>query len=191
MQPVRPFKRLDANANSHRGKTRDSVPAMRERKTMNDLPKRLRLQADNYLSRTTSGKLLHEAADEIDRLKAELAAAKTDLARLAGTCHTYCDAPAQIRGAAYRDMAGTLAALDGHWDEAYGWPACYRRVERERDDARAFAAAIADETIDAYWDDGDEGGFQGTIDGDDAGTPQTTKLAALKAAWTKLTETKK
>lgn len=80
----------------------------------------------------------------------DLIAAAEDHAKLLGVVRTYCDSPGQIRGEAYRDMAGTLDAIDKpELVERYGWPACYERLkqrvaELEAENAMLRAMSILD-----------------------------------------------
>jgi hypothetical protein len=73
------------------------------------------------------------------RLATELQASRQQLGRIVGTVRTYCNVPPQVRGEAYRDMAETLAWIDGERDDLCGWPACYERMKSERDAAVKLA----------------------------------------------------
>ena len=63
----------------------------------------------------------NEAADLIEQQR-------RDFGRMFGVAKTYCTAPAQLRGECYRDLNGTVEFYEG-WSDAFGWPACFRRVE--------------------------------------------------------------
>lgn len=76
-----------------------------------------------------------------------------NLAKLIGVVRTYCDSPGQVRGEAYRDLAGTLDWLDGaSYDRLQGWAQCYevllehyRRACDERDRLQAEVARLEKE----------------------------------------------
>lgn len=68
--------------------------------------------------------------DEV--LVAEIERLRVDYARLHGVVQTYINADPQVRGEAYRDLAGTMEHLAGA-DETYGWPAVWQRQRAEID----------------------------------------------------------
>jgi hypothetical protein len=77
---------------------------------------------------------LNDQAAEIERLRA-------DYSKLHGVVETYIDAPAQIRGEAFRDMAGTMEHLAGR-DDALGWAACWKKQKDEADCLRDAVAYL-------------------------------------------------
>lgn len=77
-------------------------------------------QVDAIVSRLRAGGD-DEAADVIEQQR-------RDFGRMFGVAKTYCTSPAQVRGECYRDLNGTVEFYEGH-DDAFGWPACFRRVE--------------------------------------------------------------
>jgi uncharacterized small protein (DUF1192 family) len=86
---------------------------------------------------------LQQQADEVDRLTdrveeltGEIERLRADYAKLHGAVETYIDAPAQIRGEAYRDLAGTMEHLAGR-DDGLGWAACWRKQQAEIERLRA------------------------------------------------------
>ncbi|MFZ5833207.1 MAG: hypothetical protein ACOY3P_24225 [Planctomycetota bacterium] len=80
----------------------------------------------------------------IAALKAEIERLRGNLGKLYGTVKTYCNAPAQIRGEAFRDMAETLSWIDGA-DDLCGWPACYERLRAENERLLAYINSAARE----------------------------------------------
>jgi hypothetical protein len=73
---------------------------------------------------------LAEARAEIERLQKLVDRLTADYAKIHSCVQAYLDAPGQIRGEAFRDLAGTMEHLSGR-DDAQGWAACYRRSEAE------------------------------------------------------------
>lgn len=61
---------------------------------------------------------------------AEIARISTNYAKLHGCVQAYIQADPQIRGEAYRDLAGTMEHLAGR-DDALGWPALCRRLDEK------------------------------------------------------------
>jgi hypothetical protein len=80
---------------------------------------------------------LAEARAEIERLQKLVDRLTADYAKIHSCVQAYLDAPGQIRGEAFRDLAGTMEHLSGR-DDAQGWAACYRRSEAEIERLRAI-----------------------------------------------------
>lgn len=73
---------------------------------------------------TGGGYFLWAAAVQV--LADEIARLEGNYAKLHGVITTYIDADPMVKGEAFRDLAATLAHLEGY-NPDYGWPAVYDR----------------------------------------------------------------
>ncbi len=82
------------------------------------------------------------------RLEREVERLTGDYAKLYGVVREYiaCEKHPQIRGEAYRDLRGTYDLLSGA-DADQGWPACYQRVLKERDEIRTESEGRLSELV--------------------------------------------
>jgi hypothetical protein len=94
-------------------------------------------QQDNGTWSVTTGPMTTTFADDaafaavqVGRLQQEILRLRGDYAKLHGVVESYINAPAQVRGEAYRDLQGTMDHLAGR-NDGLGWAACWQKQQAE------------------------------------------------------------
>lgn len=73
----------------------------------------------------------------IPDLLVEIERLRQDLGKLLGVAQTYMNADGQVRGEAFRDLAGTVAFMLHPELDPYGWPAVAAKLQNQLEATRS------------------------------------------------------